>query len=427
MPVKGKAVIFGGGTVFHVRPHLSLSAIAYGGTAETLEHMFFHEGWDTDLALTRMAGGKMETNEDIRKHLEEKVLPDMNVKVVVMSAALCDFEGSIMETERLFGSFDRAPNMYDYHTTSSGKDQPRLKTAAGSAFMKLTPADKLINMIRKTRKDIFLVGFKTTAGASYKDQYRAGLELLKKNSCNLVLANDVHTRLNMIITPEQAIYGATQDRLQVLRELTEMVSARANLTFTRSTVVEGSAVPWASPDVPDALRKVVDHLIARGAYKTFLGKTVGHFAVKVGEGQFLTSIRKSNFNELDKTGLVRVETVGDDKVIAYGARPSVGGQSQRLVFSDHPGVDCIAHAHVVLRSDAPDNIPVRSQWQYECGSTQCGKNTSDGLKDFGGGIKAVMLDKHGPNVVFNRNVDPEQVIRFIDANWDLTRATDGVL
>lgn len=60
--------ILGGGTVFHVRPHLAVSAPAYGQTARwiktwlennTTEHWMLH--------LTRMANkghGQLETNED---------------------------------------------------------------------------------------------------------------------------------------------------------------------------------------------------------------------------------------------------------------------------------------------------------------------------------------------------------------------------
>jgi len=413
MPVGGKAIVLGGGTFFHVRPHLALAAPAFGTTADQIGAMLRQKGWeDTTVVKTRMAGGdaSLVTNNDVAKLLN-LILQDRNVKVLVMNVALCDFEGSIANENGL---------------TLSGKDQPRLKTSEGGQVMQLVPADKLLGRIRKERKDIFLVGFKTTAGASYEEQYRAGLELLKKSSCNLVFANDVQTRQQMIITPEQAIYGESMHRYEALELLAQMTTERANLTFTRSTVVEGKAVPWSATEVPASLRKVVDHLIKRGAYKPFLGSTVGHFAVKVAEGRFLTSIRKSNFNKLDETGLVLVESMGNDRVIAHGARPSVGGQSQRLIFGDHPDTDCIVHAHVPLRDEA-GVIPIVPQRPYECGSHECGKNTSEGLHDFGGGLKAVMLDQHGPNVVFNRNMDPDRVIEFIERNWDLTRSTDGVL
>lgn len=130
------------------------------------------------------------------------------------------------------------------------------------------------------------------------------------------------------------------------------------------------------------MRAVVDHCVAANAYKPFQGKTVGHFACRV-EGttdEFLTSVRKSNFNNLDEVGLVRVKTDGPDTVLAYGAKPSVGGQSQRIIFHDHEGYDCIAHFHCPLKENPVDDIPVASQREYECGSHECGKNTSDNLK-----------------------------------------------
>jgi hypothetical protein len=196
---------------------------------------------------------------------------------------------------------------------------------------------------------------------------------------------------------------------------------RSKLTFTRSEVKPGSTISWTHDSrIPDTLRTVVNHCIKRGAYKPFEGKTVGHFAVKVADDQIVTSIRKSNFNELDKTGMVLIETVGPNQVVAHGAKPSVGGQSQRIIFEEHPDLDCIVHFHCPLRS--PGAVSTRPQRPFECGSHECGKNTSDGLEAYGS-LKAVMLDQHGPNIVFNRDIDPNVVIDFIETHWDLERST----
>jgi hypothetical protein len=407
--------ILGGGTVFHVRPHLAVSAPAYGQTARWIKTCLDNRGEECRLLLTRMAIGglsSLETNDDVRKLLD-RLIADPLTKVIFMNMALCDFTGNILEDTYIEYAGD----------TPSGKDQPRLKSNQ-SHHMSLTPAEKLIGNIRKIRKDIFLVGFKTTAGETPDNQYFAGLNLLKTASCNLVLANDIHTRLNMVITPEQARYHETTHREEALTGLVEMALLRSKLTFTRSTVVPGNPVPWSSDMVPDSLRTVVDHCIARGAYKPFNGATVGHFAFKVDDNRFITSRRKVDFNKLPEIGMVLVEANGDDNVIAHGFRPSVGGQSQRIIFKEHPDVDCIVHAHVPLKPGA--KIPVRSQREFECGSHQCGKNTSDGLLDCGDGVYAVMLDNHGPNVVFNRKTDPQKVIRFIEDNFDLTGRTDNV-
>lgn len=417
-----RIVILGGGTFAHVRNHLSLCAPAFGETARRLTELFQEElrkTWQRDLYSieyipTRMADptSRIETNQDVAT-LVDQLIADPSVRCIIFNVALADFEGTVGDVP-------------------SGKHATRLKTAEGDQTMTLSPADKLIGRIRKTRKDIFVVGFKTTTGATPDEQYARALSLLKTNSLNLVLANDTVTRHNLIAAPEETRYSATRNREDVLAFLTRMTVSRLSNRFTRSTVVPGEAVAWNSDAVPANLREVVDHCIAEGAYKPVLGKTAGHFAVKVGEGDILTSIRKSNFNRLPEVGLVRVESRNDDEVIAHGHRPSVGGQSQRIIFREHPELDCIVHFHCPVKADAPlaAAIPVHPQWPNECGSHECGQATSRSLRqiDLGDGdaLSVVFLNDHGPNIVFGRDTPAHKVRRFIDANFDLKAKTGGL-
>ena len=436
--------IIGGGTISHVRNHLALCVPAFGSTAKILYELFeekipqerrydlFKDDdsslW-TSLKLTKLAGGiDLETNEDVEKYVDE-LIADERTKVIIFNVALVDFKGQI-------------------ENVPSGKYANRLETKEGPKVMHLSPTEKIIGKIRKTRKDIFVVGFKTTAGATTDQQYIKGLELLKKNSLNLVLANDTITRNNMIIAPEETRYGETTDRSAILKTLVDITLSRMDNTFTRSTVVEGQPIEWKSSEVPENLRTVVNHCIEHGAYKPFLGKTAGHFAVKINEGEILTTIRKTNFNELDNHGLVRVEYNGIDSVIAHGAKPSVGGMSQRIIFTEHPDVDCIVHFHCPPKFDhvktydnrikamvnpvlQENQISTRPQMYNECGSHQCGKNTSDGLDtiNLGDGdyLKVVYLDQHGPNIVFNRKTPAEKVINYIEKTFDLSQKTGGLV
>lgn len=433
--------ILGGGTFSHVRAHLALATPAFGETARAImQHISYNKSlhekckdWNPQLMLTKMADhkSKLVTNDDI-DDLVQTIIEDQNSSIVFFNVALCDFTGTI---DGVLGS----------------KKAPRLKSRDGKRAMELTMANKILGKIRKARKDIFLVAFKTTAGATEDEQYLAGLNLLKENSCNVVLANDIATYTNMIIVPEEARYCVTNDRTQVLRELIDIVEARSNLTFTRSTVVEGDSIDWNSENIPETLRTVVNHCIKKGAYKPFRGNTAGHFAYKVDDRTFITSKRKTNFNKLDEVGMVKIVSNGPDEVIAFGAKPSVGGQSQRIIFKEHQDVDCIVHFHAPLKmtTNDPDRwrtchpsyvwdrvnspikldspIPTRPQKYLECGSHECGKNTSDGLKEIQDGIKAVYLDEHGPNIVFNQHIDPKKVIAFIDRHFDLSAKTGGLV
>lgn len=289
--------------------------------------------------------------------------------------------------------------------------------------MSLHPAPKVISRIREQRKDIFLVGFKTTAGATEDSQFASALTLCKKSHCNLVLANDLHTRVSMIVTPEQSRYCVTTDRSLVLRELLQMTLSRSKGTYARTHVVDGVLVDIQSDLVPSSLRTVVQFCVKKGAYQPFNDVTVGHFAVKQKDGSVLCSIRRRNYNK--KIELVRLESVNDETVVAYGAKPSAGARSQWIMFNNHPAMDCVVHFHCPLKEWS--RVSRREQKFYECGSHQCGINTSVGLTPVSadGKIKAVFLDNHGPNILFSSDVDPQEVIKFIEDNFDLSRTTRG--
>ena len=398
--------VVGGGTVSHVRTHLALAAPAYGSTAKAIARESARLGHPAELTLTRMAdpSSPYETDVDLAA-LADDIVADRGVKVVYWNPAVCDFHGAVGDVP-------------------SHRKAERLRSRGGPTSLALAPAPKVVERLRATRKDLFLVAFKTTTFASPDEMYERGLALLKGASANLVLANDVGTGLNMLVTPEESRRHVTRDRQEAIESLVATTSLRAANTFVRSEVVPGPGVPWDSPEVPEALRRVVDHCVARGAYKPFAGRTVGHFAARGRDGTLVTSRRKSDLNRLAEVGMVRIETRDHARVVAFGGKPSVGGQSQRCVFEQHPDADCIVHFHAPMRADAPDAIPVADQLPYQCGSIECGLNTSRNLRPFGA-LKAVMLDEHGPNVAFAADADPEAVIAFIERNFDLSAKTGG--
>src|SRR5262245_16473204 len=164
------AHIIAGGTHYHVRPHLSLAAPAYGATGRKLLEALSRAGRAAELHLTTMAGGPrdLDTNEDVAR-LVARLVADARTRLLFMPVALCDFTGAVLD-----GGV----------ATPSGKGEPRLKTKEGAKMLALTPAPKVISAVRRERKDIFLVGWKTTAGAQEAEQFTAALSLLKTASCN---------------------------------------------------------------------------------------------------------------------------------------------------------------------------------------------------------------------------------------------------
>ena len=65
-----------------------------------------------------------------------------------------------------------------------------------------------------------------------------------------------------------------------------------------------------------------------------------------------------------------------------------------------------------------------------CGSTGCIKNNLSSFHEFKvsetDSIWAGHMDYHGPNIVFNSNINPQLVIDFISSHWDLSKKTTGL-
>jgi len=210
MTKKPSIHIFGGGTLSHVRSHFAITAAAYGETARVLHALLGKKNIPSELHLTKMACmGKsdLETNDDIRKRTEA-ILADPASKVIIFNVAVADFDGQIGDVP-------------------SGKYAPRLKSRDETqAPLILKAADKIIPRIKQQRPDIFLVAFKTTAGADEQDQLQRGLKLLNDVQADIVLANDTKTRRNLLIAKGGVILCDTKDRALAMQTIADAVAAQ---------------------------------------------------------------------------------------------------------------------------------------------------------------------------------------------------------
>lgn len=387
-----RVIVLGGGTFEPIRNHLSLSAPAFGNTAKRIHDLIPN----SELVLTKMAdsNSNLKSNLDVEKYIDT-LLEDENVGTIVLNVAFCDFKSVAMDG------------------IENGFHAERLKTAEGNISLELMPTDKVISKIRLKRPDIFLIGFKTTTNKTSDEQFLIALQMMKKTKCNLVLANDTVTRNNMVITPEETIYGETTDRESVLKELVDMILLRNNLTYNHSVFNEVESIPMNL--TPDSFQSVIHFLLDNGGYieNNGNGFTPGHFCYKLDDKSFVSSQRKANHNLVFEEGMSKVDVV-DDKFIVSGKRKaSVGARSQWLILQENPGYDSIIHTHNPLKDDS--NIPIAEQRPFQCGSLECGLNTVDNMIEFDG-VKAVYLRKHGANILFNSKDDPKKVIDFVKDN-----------
>lgn len=174
-----KIVILGGGTFSKVACHLALATPAFGTTARQLSAMYgvANNNFKVEMKLTKMADHTSDLiyTEDVQ-HYVQQVIEDSKVKVVIFNVAICDFEMSNPTSD------SRLSSQEDYDVQLKGVGY------------------KLIRHLREQRPDIFIVGFKTTSYDTNTSQTAKGRKLLESNGLNLVLANDVGTRTNVLIS-----------------------------------------------------------------------------------------------------------------------------------------------------------------------------------------------------------------------------------
>lgn len=199
-----KIVVIGGGTFNHISCHLALAAPAFGATARDLVRMLLDiaPGWERVLALTKMADhtSNLITNADVAAYVYG-LCADPLVKVIVLNAAICDFQ------------------------IDNPSDESRLSSKKTYEVLMVGIQRKILANIKVLRPDIIVVGFKTTHGASVEVQDAKAIDSIHANSLDLVFANDVSTKRNVLITDRLTRY--TDDRMPLLRRMLRIAVAKS--------------------------------------------------------------------------------------------------------------------------------------------------------------------------------------------------------
>ena len=383
IPENKRIAIIGGGTNTYISNHLALSAPAYGSTAKKLANKFranSENEMQVDLYLTKMAQqapGNPDTPEEVEA-LVDKLIADPNTRVIVFNVAMVDFKPKLLKEI----DFTFEPYNHVTEHESFGKYVRRFSTTKTELILHLSPYQKVIQKIRKERKDILLVGFKTTCGATKEEQFQKGLKLCKDASANIVFVNDVdkdrirnldsaleskkilsnikstsemetayiHEGIkeaeeqieafqnNGLVTPEESSYWY-DTRNEALDGLVQMVLNRVKGEFVRTTVVEGNVISWNDTIIPQTFKDVFNHIRSNGGWHVNpKGKTSGHFGIKINQNESICSIRKQNYNDIENVGMVKVITDDPDNVFGHKHffRPDFGEDYQNyLEFIEH--------------------------------------------------------------------------------------------
>ncbi len=105
-----------------------------------------------------------EMSNALRKEMRQKL------DIVILAAAASDY------------------TLEKPHKTKINSDLLRIS-------LKLKRVPKMINDVKKIQNDVFLVGFKAETNVSRKDLIDKAREKITQASCDLVIANDIGTKI----------------------------------------------------------------------------------------------------------------------------------------------------------------------------------------------------------------------------------------
>ena len=189
--------------------------------------------------------------------------------------------------------------------------------------LKKTP--KVIEQIKKLSPYTFLVGFKLLDNVSEEELFDVGFNLLRKNRCNLVLANDIHkirqgNHRGMLIYPEKT-YDIVEGKDNIANYIVEKSIERYSVKHPKSIQVsldngisdeifESFYKMGKWLDRNDFLPKVINH-----DRPDKIG-TYGNLSMRYGNKFYITcrNVNKSDLKKSDLSRITSVNIVNNDSV-----------------------------------------------------------------------------------------------------------------
>lgn len=247
----------------------------------------------------------------------------------------------------------------------------KISSSEGDLVIKLKPTPKIISLIKELQPHTFLVGFKLLNDVPEEELFDTGFALLRKNRCNLVLANDLalirqgkHT--GMLIYPEKR-HDLFSGKEAIATGLVQTMLIRGEVRHPKS-ICESNDASISTEDVMQ-FRYIGQQLNALGCLPEVEKGTYGNLSVREEEGLLITG-RNIDKGNITKNDLARVYSVlpGEGAVYAHvryagAVKPSIDSGIHGFIYQN---TDWNAIVHVHTDKIFP-GFPI-TDYNYPCGT-----------------------------------------------------------
>ena len=348
--------------------------------------------------------------EDVKIFVHAMAVSDYTVKRVV------DFEKfkTLLCEKKNIDEYD----VEDFLREATIKCGSKMSSKIKSPMICLKNTPKVISIIKKLFPRAFLVGFKLLENSSDEELFDVGFDLLRKNRCNLVLANDLAkirqgNHEGLIIFPEKSYIKAV-GKTEIAEKLVHISLVRSKDLHPHSEK-KGDTLPEDMMYLQVKFRsmkfvgqklfemgllpEVVNHdrIEATGTYGNISNRITGNSFLITGR-----NVHKGNLDWKDVCYVQNVSKVEDDpgvyaNVEYYGEyKPSIDSAIHGHIYKALPEYNSIIHIHT-------DKVFLG--YEYIDGMYPCGcKNECDQImlalrRCKTDAVKVIQMKKHGLIIV----------------------------
>lgn len=325
------------------------------------------------------------TTKDLENAVRE-VLNTYNVDVFIHSMAVSDYTiKNIIDMDKLKDAFynSKDRDFEDILNSCKIDNSSKISSKNKNPMITLTENPKIISLIKKLSPFTFLVGFKLLDKVSEDELFDVGFNLLRKNRCNLVLANDIslirkgnHT--GMIIYPEKnrkMVVGKEAIALQLVNEIKNRAFVKHPKSIEKSTDFQIDKKEF------EYIKNIGDTLFKKGVLPEVINHnrpdkigTYGNMSFKNSDGSFYITGRNVHKGQLSRDSLCLIESVNTVEHSSIYAEVNYNG-------SIKPSIDTAIHSEIYKQTDYSHIIHIHTNklflgdipltdYNYPCGSME---------------------------------------------------------
>lgn len=327
----------------------------------------------------------IESTADLEREVTLRLTKE-HVDIFIHSMAVADYTTeSVIDFDKFSEIIANGCTNINEAIEKSIIDTSSKMSSSLNMMIKMKQTPKIIHLIKNLSPKTFLVGFKLLDNVTEDNLFNIGFDLLRKNKCNLVVANDIanirqgnHEAL--IIYPEKS-YDKVNGKDNIAERLVELIDKRAFVGHPKSICINTNNNINENTNVYIEMKNTGERLFKKGYLPEVVNHnrtdkigTYGNISINTHDnGMFITgrNVHKGQLKPQDLCHISQVDThISCDGV--YAEVMYKGELKPSIDTAIHSNIYKITKGHAIIHIHT-DKIFLGYPYideQFPCGSME---------------------------------------------------------